>query len=406
MSKRLRKLIAVSHILAFSTLLFISPALANTWPTYTVSALIDEGWETTLYAPEGAVFTSVYFASYGTPDYDTVGWCHSETSVEKVAEAFIGKSSGTIAANNSVFGDPCGGTYKRLFVVLEYSYPEPPKYLNPPQNITAVAVEGGVQLSWQAPIDSGTPVERYAVVWQLGQLGWGLASTDTSIFLPNSLFESTGGLDVTYSFYVRSDNDSLSVYSVDGGPVDLKVSTPVTPEPTDPPVEPTETPTETPTPTPTEEPTPEPSPSVEPTVTPTPKPTASTKPEPEPEPKPEPETVDQLLNMYSEDEAIPAGQLDALGIDYSELPPDQLVQLDNGVVLTAVVADSLQIFESPTELLSSVFTDPGKALTAITNVGADMTQETRKQAQKTVVPAVIVTQVIAGTSAVTLIRKP
>jgi hypothetical protein len=196
----------------------------------------------------------------------------------------------------------------------------------------------------------------------------------------------------------------------------------LTPTPTS---EPTPTDTATPTPEPTPEetltPSPEPTPEIivptpVETQTPEPEPTASVEPPLDPETTPIPEptqnvtpepptTVTELLNQYTSDEAIPFDVLMASGIDYSELPPDQPVTLENGVVLTAAVADALQIFENPSELLSAVFTDPGKALKAISNVGADMTPATRKKAQQAAVPAVIVTQIISGTASL-LIRKP
>jgi hypothetical protein len=139
-------------------------------------------------------------------------------------------------------------------------------------------------------------------------------------------------------------------------------------------------------------------PTLEPEPTPVLEPTQSVTPVP-------PTTVTELLTQYTPDEAIPFDVLMASGIDYSELPPDQPVTLENGVVLTAAVADALQLFENPSELLSAVFTDPGKALKALSNVGADMTPVTRKKAQQAAVPAVIVTQIISGTASL-LIRKP
>ena len=95
----------------------------------------------------------------------------------------------------------------------------------------------------------------------------------------------------------------------------------------------------------------------------------------------------------------------ASGIDYSELPPDQPVTLENGVVLTAEIADALQIFENPSELLSAVFTDPGKALKAISNVGADLPKEVRKKAQQGTVAVVLVGQVIIGGVTASLLRR-
>jgi hypothetical protein len=84
----------------------------------------NEGWNLSLSAPGGGVFTEVIFASYGNPSGNngvyTQNWCHATNSIQKVSEIFIGNSSGTISANNGVFGDPCGGTYKNLRVVLKY----------------------------------------------------------------------------------------------------------------------------------------------------------------------------------------------------------------------------------------------------------------------------------------------
>lgn len=199
----------------------------------------------------------------------------------------------------------------------------------------------------------------------------------------------------------------------------------LTPEPLPSPSEvPSEIPSETPTPIPTPsasqsvDPIPvAPSPSPEPThPSVQPSPTRVVEPDPTPTPTPDPivpndlpsttpSTVDEVLAQYSPEEPVPASVLLAAGIDYSELPPDQPVTLENGVVILAAVADALQIFESPSEVLSTLFTDPGKALKAIANVGADMTPQTRKKAQQTTVPAVIVTQVISGTASL-LVRKP
>jgi hypothetical protein len=220
----------------------------------------------------------------------------------------------------------------------------------------------------------------------------------------------------------------------------------VTPEPTILP-----TPTEIPSPTPTPEPTLEPEPTPEPTpisspletVIEAPEPIVVPEPseipvfepepevvEPEPEPEPivEPEVVqepvqeeptleevtqeviedalsdgvltdterelvaDALLEEFA-DEPVSFEAFEESGLDYEDLPPDTPITLENGVILTAEVADAIEIFDTPTELLSTVFSDPSKALKALKNVGADMTEEERETSQNTVVAAVIVTQV-------------
>jgi len=89
----------------------------------------NEGSTLTLSSPNGGIFTDVLFASYGTPTgsnglYRT-SQCDSPSSIQEVTAAFIGKTSASISADNGVFGDPCGGTYKHLTVVLKYA-PAPP----------------------------------------------------------------------------------------------------------------------------------------------------------------------------------------------------------------------------------------------------------------------------------------
>jgi hypothetical protein len=109
-------------------------------------------------------------------------------------------------------------------------------------------------------------------------------------------------------------------------------------------------------------------------------------------PLPAPSNLEELLTSYTPEEAIPFDVLVELGIDYSELPPDQPITLENGVVITAEVADALQIFDDTNELIGVLFTDPGKALKAISNIGADMSPQSRETSQNVVVSAVIVGQ--------------
>jgi hypothetical protein len=82
-----------------------------------------EGGTVILNAPAGYTFTSVAFASYGLPtgsagSYAIDPGCHSPTSASQVAAAFVGQTSGSIPATNAVFGDPCPGIGKRLYISL------------------------------------------------------------------------------------------------------------------------------------------------------------------------------------------------------------------------------------------------------------------------------------------------
>lgn len=95
----------------------------------TVWVELNEGWSGTISA-SGGVFTSVVFASYGTPNGSngtyTQGSCHAQSSRSIIESELLGKSSAVLDASNGIFGDPCGGTYKRLYVAAEYIGATPP----------------------------------------------------------------------------------------------------------------------------------------------------------------------------------------------------------------------------------------------------------------------------------------
>ncbi|XP_070824328.1 L-rhamnose-binding lectin SML-like [Chaetodon trifascialis] len=85
-----------------------------------------------LYCDEGQVIF-VYGADYGRRDHTTCSYKRPGSQIEnvycsnptrKVADSCNGKNSCTIRASNSVFGDPCAGTYKYLEVayVCECKY--------------------------------------------------------------------------------------------------------------------------------------------------------------------------------------------------------------------------------------------------------------------------------------------
>jgi hypothetical protein len=151
---------------------------------------------------------------------------------------------------------------------------------------------------------------------------------------------------------------------------------------------------------PTPEPEPEPEPEV---VIPTPEPEPESKPEPEPivpvQPEPpvakpnatpeERQIVADALIQQSQGAPITAESIQAAGITAEDLPPDTPVELDNGVVLVAEVVVAIQLLENPAELLGAIFTDPSQALMALSNIGADMSDEVREDSEKVVVSAII-----------------
>jgi hypothetical protein len=102
----------------------------------------------------------------------------------------------------------------------------------PPQNlVVSTAQNGSVTLAWEAPT-TGVEPERYAIFFDNNTTaGWGIATgnagdenaLNTTVTLSIEMFESTGGLDSTYDFSVRSDQDSLQMYSAMSNTVSTEV---------------------------------------------------------------------------------------------------------------------------------------------------------------------------------------
>jgi len=122
-------------------------------------------------SPEGTYFSTVNFASYGTPggscpDF-TLGSCHAATSRTIVENAALGNSSFSIQARNSIFGDPCVGTVKHLYVAATYT--EPTCAGLPPGLISGSTPTGGN--------------DTYTYLWEMSSTG------------PNSGFSAATGVN-------------------------------------------------------------------------------------------------------------------------------------------------------------------------------------------------------------------
>ena len=118
------------------------------------------------------------------------------------------------------------------------------------------------------------------------------------------------------------------------------------------------------------------------------------------------ETVVEIIaEPEANDEAITTEALEEAGLTLVDLPPETPVQLDNGVVITAAVAVALELFDSPAELISAIFTSPEEVLTAITNIGADMSEEEREESEKTIVASVIAGQAAINAAGIAATAK-
>ena len=130
-----------------------------------------------------------------------------------------------------------------------------------------------------------------------------------------------------------------------------------------------------------------------------------------------PSTVEEAVAdviAEADGEAITAEAIAEAGLTLEDLPSSTPVEVrtdenGNAVVITAEVAVALQVFDSPTELVSAIFNNPGQVLTAVANIGADMSDEERKESEEIIVASVIASQAAinaAGMAAGTATRIP
>jgi hypothetical protein len=104
--------------------------------------------------------------------------------------------------------------------------------------------------------------------------------------------------------------------------------------------------------------------------------------------------VEALLENLKPGEAVTAAAIAASGVSYSDLPPETPVELrtdinGNEVVITAEVAAQVELITDPGAFAAELFSDPGAALAALGSIGADMSDEERKESTEAVVATVI-----------------
>ena len=93
-------------------------------------------------------------------------------------------------------------------------------------------------------------------------------------------------------------------------------------------------------------------------------------------------------------------------VDLETLAPETPVQLDNGVVLEAGTVVALQLLENPAQLISEIFTNPAQVFTALSNIGADMSDDERDESEKVIVASVIAGQAAIGAASMAANTAP
>jgi len=125
-----------------------------------ISAVVDENGSALLNAPSGTYFATVNFASYGNPTGSapnfTFGACHATTSQSIAENALLGNSTATLRATNGTFGDPCVGTFKRLYILASYVQPICNGATVSISGSTPSGGSGTYAYQWQSSITSAT----------------------------------------------------------------------------------------------------------------------------------------------------------------------------------------------------------------------------------------------------------
>jgi hypothetical protein len=275
--------------------------------------------------------------------------------------------------------------------------------------IPAFFCTGGYALPYRTYVSdtlNGSPLGYYQGIVPVVVEPTPVAPSDTSTATSETQ-TATADTSTSTSDTSTSSSDTTTTTSQQETPT-------VTPQPTDSSTVPSETTTVAPVDgsTATAEPAPQPAPipAPPPVVEPTPEPEPVVPPEvePSPEPSPEPETpVEEELPEPVEEDVDPV-------VETPEPPvveEEESVTLDNGVVLTQEQAVAIALIQDPVALVQELFTNPGAALAALGQVGADMSPEVREESEKVIISAVIAgniaTQAAASAgAAATYRRKP
>ena len=105
--------------------------------------------------------------------------------------------------------------------------------------------------------------------------------------------------------------------------------------------------------------------------------------------------VGAVLKQAIEEGGVVSSEIiEASGLDYADLPPETPVDVrtdseGNAVVISAEVADNLEVFSSGEELIETLLSDPIKILGAVADIGLDMSEEERRESEQVIVASVI-----------------
>jgi Secretion system C-terminal sorting domain/Galactose binding lectin domain len=181
----------------------------------TVCGTVAENSTLTLTAPAGNIFNAIVFASYGTPAGScgsfAVSGCNASTSVSAVSAVLIGHNSGSIAATNAVFTDPCSGTPKTLSVQAGYTLALPLRLISfsAPKN-----TDGKITLQWLTNDEINT--SQFVIEKSTDGLSFDAIGTVLAKGKSSNEYEFTASLSTAAGSFYRlkmADKDGRFTYS-------------------------------------------------------------------------------------------------------------------------------------------------------------------------------------------------
>ncbi len=166
-----------------------------------------EGNQISFSLPQGAVFSKINFASYGTPNGScgnfSTGSCHYSLSKAVVENYLIGKSNAVIPATNSVFGDPCYGTLKRLYVEASYKQDNVSYFWSTGDTTESISVNPSTTTTYYCTVSNGISSCIDSVTVYVKNQIVSVSSSNGSIS-PSGTISVNPGSNQTYTFTPNS----------------------------------------------------------------------------------------------------------------------------------------------------------------------------------------------------------
>ncbi len=203
---------------------FSGSILSNTTQNISFLAIADDG--TRLYI-DGALIADDWFDKGGggttsAPTSFTAG-------IPKTIELMYYENGG--GANVFLYWNQSGS----MQIIPESAFTSQAapvvKTIGAPRNLTVLDNGSAAVLSWEAPNTGNTLPERYAISFSADGGGWGIATgnvgdanaLNTTITISYSLLESLKPSGTIWTFSIRSDNDTNSLYSQISNQITIKI---------------------------------------------------------------------------------------------------------------------------------------------------------------------------------------